>query len=73
MAHISATTHNPSVLIKNMYSHGVIDRWQYEALGKAARYRNAAAHAYELQEIDEGFLERWSSLTLDLLSRIKQA
>lgn len=73
MAHISATTHNPSVLIKNMYSQGVIDRRQYEVLSRAVRYRNAAAHAYELGEIDEGFLERWSSLTLDLLTRVEDA
>jgi hypothetical protein len=69
--HISAKVQNPSALIKNLYSRGVVDKNQYNVLEQAVRYRNAAAHAYRTEVIEDAFFERWSALTADLLKGIR--
>jgi len=65
--HVSAEMQNPSVLIKSLYSNGVLDKGQYSVFQRAVRYRNAAAHAYKTESIDEAFFLHWAELTTDLL------
>jgi Holliday junction resolvase len=68
---ISAEVQNPAMLIKNLYSNGVLDKDQYSVFQRAVRYRNAAAHAYKIESIDEAFFRRWTELTTDLLRLTK--
>jgi hypothetical protein len=67
---VSAKTQNPSALITNLFSQGVIDKNQYWMLERAAKYRNSAVHAYRVEQIDQEFFEYWANLALSLLARL---
>jgi uncharacterized protein YutE (UPF0331/DUF86 family) len=70
--HVSARAQNPSALIKNLYSEGVLDKSQYGVLERAVQYRNAAAHGYRIDTMDETFLQSWSELSTNLLMRVRR-
>lgn len=47
---ISVVGHNPSQVAKSLYTHGVLDKEQYQALHDAIAARNMIVHGYREQQ-----------------------
>jgi hypothetical protein len=60
----------PSVMLKNLYSRGLLDKSDYSLLQRVAQYRNSAVHGYRVEEIDQSVLREWFQLIETLVRRI---
>lgn len=68
--HLATRAESPSLIIKNLYSQGILDKNEYIILERAVRFRNAAVHGYRTEEMDKSFFHRWAELTTTLLGRV---
>jgi len=68
--HVATRAESPSLIIKNLYSQGILNKDEYIILERAVRFRNAAVHGYRTEELDKSFFHRWVELTTSLLGRV---
>ncbi len=67
---IKANVHTPLLMVKNLYSQGVLQKDEYTLLVKIIQFRNAAVHGYRIEQKDDKLLHDMSNLTHRLLNRI---
>ncbi len=50
---VKIETESPVLIVKTLFSQGLLDREQYDLLERAIRYRNAAVHGFRAEGIHE--------------------
>jgi uncharacterized protein YutE (UPF0331/DUF86 family) len=64
---VDLTSNSPAVMIRTLYSVGILSREEFDRLEQAIRVRNSVVHGFDLPKIDPALTEHVTSVARRLL------